>query len=143
MNKSYMAKKSDVTRAYYVADARDKVTGRLATAIATVLSGKHKPTYTPHVDCGDYVIILNADKVRFTGKKETAKTYQSYSGYPGGLKRTSVSTMRHKKPTFVLREAVRKMLPKNKLGSRMLKKLRVYASTDTPAVPKKSMQLPV
>ena len=139
--KTYMAKDKDVKRKLFVADANDKVLGRLATKIATVLSGKHKPMYTPHVDTGDYVVVLNADKVRLTGNKLTQKTYKSYSGYPSGLKETGIDTLLEKKPKEVVRLAVKNMLPKSKLGKKMLKKLRLYIAVDKPNLPKGTKEI--
>lgn len=124
--KTYMAKPETVERSWFVVDAEDKVLGRLATEIATILRGKHKPTYTPHVDCGDHVIVVNAEKIRVTGKKAEQKLYRRHSMYPGGLKEIPYRRMMEKKPEFILYEAVRGMLPHNSLGRKMLKKLRVY-----------------
>jgi len=124
--KTYMAKPETVERSWFVVDAEDKVLGRLATQIATILRGKHKPTYTPHVDCGDHVIVINAEKIRVTGKKADQKLYRRHSMYPGGLKEVPYRRMMEKKPEFILYEAVRGMLPHNSLGRKMLKKLRVY-----------------
>lgn len=130
--KTYSAKASDVQREWYVIDAENQVVGRLATQVATILRGKHKPQYTPHVDCGDFVVIINADKARFTGSKETQKQYFSYSGYPGGEKLQSPKEMRQRKPTFIVQNAIRGMLPKNALGRQMLTKLKVYAGGEHP-----------
>jgi large subunit ribosomal protein L13 len=131
-----MAKEEDVKRECFVADASGKVLGRLATKVATVLSGKHKPIYTPHVDTGDYVIIVNADKIRVTGKKKSDKIYRTYSGYPSGLKETDFETLLRKKPKDILHLAVKNMLPKSKLGKAMLKKLRLYVASEKPNLPK-------
>ncbi len=128
--KSYMAK--DVDKKWYVVDASGKVLGRLASKIAVVLMGKHKPTYTPHVDTGDYVIVVNADKVVLTGKKLDQKKYYRHSGYPGGLKELTARQMFEKHPEKVVYLAVKRMLPKNKLGRKMLKKLKVYTGPDHP-----------
>ncbi|MFZ5975361.1 MAG: 50S ribosomal protein L13 [Bacillota bacterium] len=128
--KTYMAKPETVERSWFVVDAKDKVLGRLATEVATILRGKHKPTYTPHVDCGDHVIIINAEKIRVTGKKAEQKLYRRHSMYPGGLKEVSYKRMMEKKPEFILYEAIRGMLPHNSLGRRMLKKLRVYKGSE-------------
>ena len=125
-------KPADVERSWYIVDAENMVVGRLASKVATILRGKHKPIYTPHVDCGDYVVIINADKVRFTGAKETDKTYFSYSGYPGGEKLVPPKDMRAKKPTFIVENAVRGMLPKGPLGRDMYRKLKVYAGAEHP-----------
>ena len=136
-----MVKNSEVKRKLFVADAKDMVLGRLATRIATVLSGKHKPIYTPNVDTGDYVIVVNADKIRVTGKKRTEKTYQSYSGYPGGLKELDFDTTMKRKPREIVRLAVKNMLPKSKLGKKMLKKLRLYVSSEKPKLPKGAKEI--
>nr|MDD6335520.1 50S ribosomal protein L13 [bacterium] len=123
---TYMAKPGSVEQKWYVIDASGLVLGRLATKVATVLRGKNKPQFTPHVDCGDYVIVLNADKVVLTGDKLNQKKYRSHSGYVGGLKETSYKDLMQKKPEFVVYEAVRGMMPKGPLGRAMMKKLRVY-----------------
>jgi len=132
--KTRFARKEDFKdkRLWYHVDADGKVLGRLAARVATVLMGKDRPDWTPHVDTGAYVVVTNADKVRLTGSKRQQKTYRHYSGYPGGLKERSADEMLQKRPTFVVREAVRRMLPKNKLGASMLKKLKVYAGPDHP-----------
>lgn len=122
----------DLQRDWYVVDAQGQTLGRLASRIATVLRGKHKPTYTPHTDCGDYVIIVNADKIHVTGQKMTQKMYYRHSGYPGGLKEVMLRDQLQKFPDRVLEQAVRGMLPKNKLGRRMFKKLKIYAGPDHP-----------
>ena len=122
----------DVEKKWYVVDASGKVLGRLANKIAVVLMGKHKPTYTPHVDTGDYVIVVNADKVVLTGKKLDQKKYYRHSGYPGGLKELTARQMFEKHPEKVIYLAVKRMLPKNKLGRKMLKKLKVYAGPEHP-----------
>ncbi len=128
--KTYMAKKEEIVPRWYMVDAEGKILGRLATKVATILMGKHRPTYTPHVDTGDFVIVINADKVRVTGKKLDQKVYQRYSGYPGGLKQTSLRKVMAQKPTDVFSKAVKRMLPKSKLGRKMLTKLKVYAGPD-------------
>jgi large subunit ribosomal protein L13 len=130
--KTYSARPSDIRQAWYVIDAENQVVGRLASRIATILRGKHKPQYTPHIDTGDFVIVVNADKVRFTGAKELNKQYFSHTGYPGGEKLRSPKEMREKKPTFLVENAVKGMLPKGPLGRSMLKKLKVYAGPDHP-----------
>jgi len=130
--RTYMAKKGEVERKWYVVDASGKVLGRLATKIATILMGKHKPTYTPHVDVGDFVIVVNAEKIAVTGKKLMQKTYFRYSGYPGGAKFTTLQEMLQKRPERVIQLAVRRMLPKTKLGDKMFKKLKVYAGSEHP-----------
>ena len=124
--KTYMAKPETVERNWFVVDAEGKVLGRLASEIAAILRGKHKPTFTPHVDCGDHVIVVNAEKVRVTGNKADQKLYRRHSTYPGGLKEVPYRRMMERKPEFILYEAVRGMLPHNSLGRKMIKKLRVY-----------------
>ncbi len=128
--KTRSVKKEDLNRQWFVVDADGEVLGRLCTRIATVLRGKHHPEYTPHVDTGDYVIVVNAGKVRFTGNKENVKIYQNYSGYPGGLKELTASEIRARKPERLIEIAVKGMLPKNKLGNAMIKKLFVYAGPE-------------
>ena len=130
--KTVSAKPKEVQRDWWVVDAENVVVGRLAARIATILRGKHKPIFTPHVDCGDYVVVINADKARFTGKKETEKEYFSYSGYPGGEKTRTPEEMRRRRPEFIVENAVRGMLPKNRLGRQVFKKLKVYAGTEHP-----------
>ena len=130
--KTYSAKPSDIERTWYVVDASQQVVGRLASRIASILRGKHNPRFTPHVDTGDFVIVVNADKVRLTGNKETAKEYFRHSGYPGGERFTTPEEMRVSKPDFIVRNAVRGMMPKGPLGRQMLKKLKVYAGPDHP-----------
>ncbi len=131
--KTYMAKTGEVQAGWYLIDATDKVVGRLSAEIAVILQGKNKPEYTPHVDTGDFVVIVNAEKVKLTGaSKSTQRVYKNYSGYPGGLKLTTVEDMLARKPEQVLREAIRRMLPKTKLGSAMLTKLKVYAGPEHP-----------
>ena len=132
MNKTHSTKPSDIKRAWYVVDAQGKTLGRLATRIATVLKGKHKPIYSPSLDTGDYVIVVNADKVVATGRKLDEKMYYRYTGYPGGLKQISLRDQLAKHPERVLQAAVRGMLPHNRLGRTMLKKLKVYAGADHP-----------
>ena len=119
-------------RRWYVADADGQVLGRLATRIATVLRGKHKPSFSPHLDAGDFVIVINAKGVRLTGHKLADKTYFRHSGYPGGIRRASAQELLEKKPARVIREAVQGMLPKNRLGRRLATKLKVYAGPDHP-----------
>lgn len=129
---TFSAKKNEIERAWFLVDAQDKVLGRLATKIAAVLRGKHKPVFTPHVDTGDFVIVINAEKIHLTGNKLDNKMYYRHSGYPGGIKSMSAGDMLEKKPEAVIQHAVRGMLPKNKLGRQQLKKLKVYAGTDHP-----------
>ena len=126
------AKTAEVEHAWWSVDADGRVLGRLAVPIARTLMGKHKPSYTPHIDCGDFVVVLNAEKVVLSGKKEEDKTYARYSGYPGGLKETNAATMRERKPEEIVRLAVRRMLPKTRLGRAMLAKLKVYAGSQHP-----------
>ncbi len=128
--KTYMAKGETIERKWYVVDANGMVLGRLASQVASILRGKHKPIYTPHVDTGDYVIIINADKVVLTGKKLDQKKYYHHSGYVGGLKEISYRNLLQKKADFAVYEAVRLMLPKGPLGRQMLKKLRVYTGSE-------------
>lgn len=130
--KSYMAKKHEVPRRWFVVDAQGKVLGRLASRIAMMLRGKNKPEFTPHADTGDFVVVVNVDQVKLTGKKLDQKIYYRHSGYTGGLKETSARQMMKKKPEEVLRHAVRGMLPKNSLGRQQLKKLKIYTGADHP-----------
>ncbi|MFZ1036133.1 MAG: 50S ribosomal protein L13 [Smithella sp.] len=127
--KTYMAKAETIDRKWYVADASGKVLGRLASEIALRLRGKHKASYTPHVDTGDFIIVVNAEKILLTGKKLTDKIYYSYSGYPGGLRETTAGKMLAEKPENLIRIAVQGMLPKTNLGRKMLKKLKVYSGS--------------
>ncbi len=128
--KTFSAKPQTVKRDWYVIDATDKILGRLATEVARRLRGKHKAEFTPHVDTGDYIVIVNADKIRVTGNKEKAKTYYKHSGYPGGLKETTLEKMRIKAPERIIETAVKGMLPKNPLGRAMFRKLKVYAGPE-------------
>ncbi|HID63894.1 MAG TPA: 50S ribosomal protein L13 [Anaerolineae bacterium] len=130
--KTYTVKKGDIKRDWYVVDAQGKTLGRLASEIAKILRGKHKPIYVPYMDCGDYVIVVNAEKVRVTGRKLDQKFYYRHSGYPGGLKSISLRDQLQKHPARVLEAAVRGMLPKNRLGRAMIKKLKVYAGGSHP-----------
>ena len=130
--KTYQAKKGEVPRDWYLVDAEDKVLGRLASEIAHRLRGKHKPVYSAHTDTGDFVIVVNAEKISLTGKKLTDKIYYRYSGYPGGLSTTTAGRMLKEKPEELLRTAVKGMLPKNTLGRAMLKKLKIYTGGDHP-----------
>lgn len=129
---SYLAKPAEVDREWHHVDATDRVLGRLATKIATVLMGKHRPTYTPSVDTGDFVVVTNADKIRLTGNKASEMSYARYSYYPGGYSETPLTRVMQRHPERVLREAVRRMLPKNALGRHMLGKLKVYATAQHP-----------
>ena len=131
MNKcTVMQKKEEVTRNWYEIDAEGKILGKIATEIAVRLMGKHKPSYTPHVDGGDFVVVVNADKFAVTGKKMLNKKYYRHSGYPGGLKVRNLEEMLEKKPTEVIRKAVERMLPKNKLGSQMINRLKIYTGNE-------------
>ena len=131
-NKSYMAKANEIERKWYVIDATDKVLGRLATEVATILRGKHKPPFTPHVDTGDFVIIINAEKVRLTGDKWDKKFHVYHTGYPGGRKEVAYKELRNKHPERIIELAVKGMLPKNRLGRSMYRKLKVYAGENHP-----------
>jgi large subunit ribosomal protein L13 len=130
--KTYTAKKETVERQWVIVDAQDQVLGRLATRVATILRGKNKPIFTNHVDTGDFVVIVNAEKIRLTGNKLDDKTYYSHSGYPGGIKGMTAREMLEKKPEQVIKIAVKGMLPKNRLGSKLISKLKVYAGPDHP-----------
>ena len=134
MNKqnTYIAKPKDIQKAWYLVDATDKVLGRLACKVATTLIGKGKVLYSPHQDVGDEVIVINASKIKVTGKKLSDKMYKRYSAYPGGLHQEKLETKMKKAPEYVVRHAVKGMLPKNKLGAKLLKKLRVYSDTNHP-----------
>ena len=129
---TYFPKKGDVEPRWFVIDAEGKILGRLSTIIANIISGKAKPTYTPFLDTGDHVIVINAEKIRLSGKKETDKVYHHHSLYPGGLKSKAARFVRAEKPEAMIEEAVWGMLPKNKLGRKMLKKLKVYRGTNHP-----------
>jgi large subunit ribosomal protein L13 len=129
---TFMAKKGEVQQRWFVIDATDQVVGRLAVQIATILRGKHRPEYTPHVDTGEFVIVVNAAKVRFTGRKWETQTYQSYSHYPGGLKVQTAQEVRLKHPERILIDAVRRMVPRNRLGRQQMSKLKVYAGPSHP-----------
>ncbi|PAP76091.1 50S ribosomal protein L13 [Rubrivirga marina] len=130
--KTYSAKPGDVEQAWHVVDAENVVVGRLAARVATILRGKDKPEYTPHMDVGDYVVVVNADKVRFTGKKETDKKYFRHSGYPGGIRERTPKEVRATHPERIIEAAVKGMLPRTKLGRQLYKKLHVYAGPDHP-----------
>jgi large subunit ribosomal protein L13 len=139
--KTQFAKKNEIERKWYVVDATDQVLGRLATRIATRLRGKNKPVYTPNVDTGDFVIVLNAEKVRLTGRKLDQKVYYRHSGYPGGLRSETARERLNKKPQEVITDAVWGMLPKNRLGRAMLKKLKVYRGGEHPHSAQKPEQM--
>lgn len=128
--KSYIAKPLEVERKWYIIDAEGKTLGRLCTEVASILRGKRKPIFTPHVDTGDYVIIINAEKVEVTGKKRTDKVYKRHTGYPGGLRELTFEKLQARKPEEIIRHAVSGMMPKGKLGRQMYKKLKVYAGAE-------------
>ncbi len=130
MKTTFTATKANITNNWLIVDATDLTVGRLASEVAILLRGKHKPTFTPNVDCGDYVIIINADKVKFTGKKMTDKIYYRHTGHPGGLKETTARDLLARRPERIMELAVRGMLPKNKLGRQMYKKMFVYAGAE-------------
>ena len=130
--KSYTAKPAEIQHNWYVIDAEGKTLGKLAAETASILRGKKKPIFTPHIDCGDYVIVINAEKVHVTGKKESDKIYVRHTGYPGGLRETTLGEMRAKKPEEIIRHAVKGMMPKGRLGRQMYKKLKVYAGPEHP-----------
>lgn len=132
MNKTFITKESDIKKKYFLIDAQGKILGRLATKIATILIGKKKPMYATNVDTGDYVVVINAEKIIVTGKKLKEKVYKRYSGYPGGLKTEDLTTMLKKNPAYVLEHAVKGMIPKGPLGRDMFSKLRVYAGPNHP-----------
>ena len=132
MNRTYSPKKGEIERQWYVVDAADKPMGRVCTEVARLLIGKHKPEYAPHVDTGDFVIVINAEKTVLTGRKEEQKTYYRHSTHPGGLKSESVARLRQRRPARMIEKAVWGMLPKNKLGRQQLKKLKVYAGPEHP-----------
>ena len=133
MNKgTRMAKKGEIKHSWYLVDATNKILGRLAAKVASIIKGKHKPIFTPHVDCGDYVIVVNASKIKVTGRKLKEKKYLNYSGYPGGLKETSLEVMLRDKPTEVIKRAVRRMLPRRPLYAKVINKLKVFADDKYP-----------
>jgi len=131
-NKTFTPKSADITRSWWVVDAAGKPLGRLATEVATLLRGKHKPIFAPHVDTGDFVIVINAALVEVTSKKSQQKIYYRYTGYPGGLREESFESLRARRPEAVIERAVQGMLPKNKLGRKMIGKLKVYAGAEHP-----------
>lgn len=130
--KTYSAKQQEIERQWYVVDAKDRILGRMATRIADILRGKHKPCYTPNVDTGDFVVVVNAEKVILTGKKPQQKIYQRYSGYPGGLKKIKFADMQKKFPERIVRLAVQRMVPNNRLGRKMMQKLKIYSGPSHP-----------
>ena len=134
INKTYSPKPGDINRVWHVVDATDLPLGRLASEVATILRGKHKPTYAPHVDGGDFVIVVNAEKVAVTSNKSQTKIYYRHSGYPGGIKAETFENLRERRPEAIIERAVTGMLPKNKLGRQMARKLKVYAGPNHPHV---------
>ena len=130
--KTFVAKKEDVTREWFVVDAAGQSTGRLAVFIADILRGRNKPTYTPHVDTGAFVVVVNAEKIKLTGNKEEDKIYQDFSGYPSGLKERNAATIRQKHPERIITQAVEGMLPKNRLSRQTMTRLKVYVGPDHP-----------
>ncbi len=130
MRTTFMANAQNVEKQWFIVDAQGQTVGRLASQVASVLRGKHKPTYTPHVDCGDHVIIINAEKVVFTGKKLEQKLYRRHSGYAGGLKETKAKDVLNTHPERILMHAIKGMLPKNSLGRKLLTNVRIYAGTE-------------
>ena len=143
LQKTFTPTPADIEREWFVVDATDQTLGRLASDIAQILRGKHKPTYAPHVDGGDFVVVVNAEKVAVTGNKALQKRYFRHSGYPGGLREMSFEQMRERYPDRVIQGAVRGMLPKNKLGRKMLSKLKVYAGPEHPHAAQKPQPLTI
>jgi len=141
--KTYLAKPGQVEKKWYVVDAKGKTLGRLASVVASILRGKHRPDYTPNVDCGDHVIVINADQVVLTGNKAQQKKYYTHSLYPGGLKVTSYADMMEKKPELVVKKAVFGMIPRNRLGRAQMKKLKVYRGPEHPHAAQKPEPLEI
>ncbi|MDQ5829292.1 MAG: 50S ribosomal protein L13 [Actinomycetota bacterium] len=141
--KSYMARPLEVERKWYVIDAEGQTLGRLATEIARILRGKNKPQYTPHVDVGDFVVVINADRVLVTGKKAEQKVYRRHSGYPGGMKETGYERMMESKPTEILRKAVHGMMPRTRLARQQFRKLKIYAGPEHPHAAQNPQRLEV
>ncbi|KZY32919.1 50S ribosomal protein L13 [Alcanivorax sp. HI0083] len=141
--KTYSAKPESVKRDWYVVDASGKTLGRLATEVASRLRGKHKPEFTPHVDTGDYIVVINADKVAVTGNKASDKMYYRHTGYPGGLKEANFATLQAEKPEMIIEKAIKGMLPRNPLGRAMFRKLKVYAGTEHPHTAQQPQQLEI
>ncbi len=139
--KTYIPRKEEIKRKWYLIDAEGQILGRLAVKIAKILAGKEKPIYTPHLDVGDFVIVINAEKIKVTGNKEEKKVYYHHSGYPGGLKKKTYEQLLKEKPQRIIKEAVKGMLPKNKLGRRMFKKLKVYKGIEHPHQAQKPVPL--
>ncbi|MGD9014652.1 MAG: 50S ribosomal protein L13 [Candidatus Omnitrophota bacterium] len=132
MDKTYIPKREKLKKTWYLVDAQDKILGRLATRVAKILRGKHKPDFSPHLDTGDGVIVINASKIRVTGRKLKQKIYRRYSGYPGGLKEVPLANLLREKPELVFKLAVKRMLPQGSLGRRIFKKLKVYSNEQHP-----------
>lgn len=143
MSNTFMANPQNVQRTWYVVDAEGKTLGRLASQVAAILRGKNKPTFTPHVDCGDFVIVINAEKIHLTGKKLTDKLYRHHSGYPGGLKEVAAKDLLQRRPTRAVELAIKGMLPHNKLGADMYRKLKVYAGPEHPHAAQQPKQLEI
>ncbi len=143
INKTFSAKAEDIERKWYIVDAENKVLGRLAVEVAKVLRGKNKPEFTPHVDTGDFVVIINAHKIDLTGQKFDQKYYLRYTGYMGGQKKTTVKEMLTKHPERIIEHAIKGMIPKNKLGRQVIKKLKIYASDEHPHEAQKPIKLEV
>ena len=141
--RTYSAKPGEIERDWYVVDASEHTLGRLATRIATVLRGKHKAAFTPHVDTGDFIIVINADKINLTGRKLDQKYYHRYSGYSGGLKSVDAATVRSENPERMMQSAVKGMLPKNRLSRQLIKKLKVYAGSEHPHAAQNPQPLPL
>ena len=130
--KTYVVNQEDITRKWFVVDADGKTLGRLASAIAQILRGKHKPIYSPHLDVGDYVVVVNAERIAVTGRKMDQKMYYRHTGYPGGIRESNLRDLLARHPTYAVKYAVRGMLPKNRLGRKMIKKLKIYAGPEHP-----------
>ena len=130
--KTYSPKEADIERKWFVVDADGQVLGRLASTIAKIVRGKHKPMWAPHMDVGDFIVVVNANKIRLTGRKEEQMNYYRYSGYPGGLNKVPYSRMKENRPEFIVYEAIRRMLPHNRLGRKMMRKVKIYASPEHP-----------
>lgn len=143
MKDTYMQKKETAERSWYIIDAEGETLGRLASKVATVLRGKHKPTYTPHIDCGDYVIVVNASKIELTGNKLEDKIYYNHSGYTGGLRERTAKVMREQYPQEMIERAIKGMLPKGRLGRQMYRKLFVYAGSEHPHAAQKPIEMKV
>jgi large subunit ribosomal protein L13 len=141
--RTYSAKPGEIERDWYVVDASEHTLGRLATRIATILRGKHKAAFTPHVDTGDFIIVINADKINLTGRKLDQKYYHRYSGYSGGLKSVDAATVRSEDPERMMQSAVKGMLPKNRLSRQLIKKLKVYAGPEHPHAAQNPQPLPL